>query len=101
MSSGVKMFSASGSLDYSSTDATWNQVDFFSVAAYGSTTKTYPVLSGRTVLTLQVQINAPPLTRKAISHTITVGRSGFSSVGNTGVSVSGGSEDAYILVLMK
>jgi hypothetical protein len=93
LSSGVKMFSAAGDLDYSSTDATWNQVDFFSVAANGSTTKTYPVLSGRTVLTLQVQINAPPLTRKATSHTI--------SASGTSVSVSGGSEAAYILVLMK
>ena len=93
MSSGVKMFSAAGDLDYSSTDATWNQVDFFAVSANGSVTNTYPILSGRSVLTLQVQINAPPLTRKATSHTI--------AVSGTSVSVSGGSEDAYILVLMK
>ena len=93
MSFGLEIFASNGVTTYDATDVTWNQVDFFSVSGGGSASNTYSVLSGRDVLVQQVQINSPPLTRKATAHTITVS--------GTSVSVSGGSEDAYILVLMK
>jgi len=90
---GLNTFKANGSLSYSTDDVTWNQVDFFMVSGGGSASYTYPILSGREVLTAQMLINAPPFTRRALAHTITVS--------GTTVSVSGGSEDAYILVLMR
>jgi len=93
MSYGLEIFASNGVSVYDSDDVTWNQVAFFSVNGGGSASNSYSVLSGRDVLVQQVQINAPPLTRKALSHTI--------SVSGTTVSVSGGSENAYILVLMK
>lgn len=93
MSYGLELNNALGHLVYASTDVTWNQVDFFYVAANGSETHTYPALAGRQVLTVQSFINPPPTDRKAIAHTVTVS-------GNT-VTASGGSEAAYILVLMR
>jgi hypothetical protein len=93
MAFGLELRDSSNTVTFSSSSVTWSQVAFFAVAANGSASNNYSVLSGRTVLALQVQINAPPLTRKAIAHTITVN--------GTNVSVSGGSEAAYILVLMK
>lgn len=93
MTYGFNLFNSSSALVYSTDDVTWNQVDFFSVAGSGSASNTYAVLSGKEVLTLQILINAPPTDRKALAHTITV-------TGTT-VSVSGGSEAAYILVLMR
>jgi len=93
MSYGFNVFKSSGGLTYSTDDVTWNQVDFFTVAGGGSASYTYPVLSGREVLTAQMFVNAPPTTRRALAHTITVA--------STTVSVSGGSETTYILVLMR
>lgn len=93
MSFGLELDNAAGNLVYSSTDVTWNQVDFFKVAGYGSESKTLPALAGRQVLTVQSFINPPPNDRKATAHTVTVS--------GTTVSVSGGSEAAYILVLMR
>jgi len=93
MTYGLNVFKSSSGLVYSTDDVTWNQVDFFTVAGGGSASYTYPVLSGREVLTAQMFINAPPITRRALAHTITVA--------GTTVSVSGGSESTYILVLMR
>lgn len=93
MSHGINLFAADGGVTYSTTDVTWNQVDFFQVAGGGSASNNYPSISGRAVLTAQFWINGPPANRKAIAHSI--------SVSGTNVSVSGGSEDAYIMVLMK
>jgi hypothetical protein len=93
MAFGINLFDADGDLSYSSTDTTWNQVDFFSVSGGGYAQNTYPVLNGRDVLVLQVQINAPSLTQKATAFTITVS--------GTTIIASGGSEDTYIMVLMK
>jgi hypothetical protein len=93
MSFGLEVMKATGALAFSSDDVTWNQVDFFYVAGSSNTTKDFPVLAGREVMTVQVMIDAPPLDRKAIAHTITVS--------GTSVNVQGGSEKAYILVLMR
>jgi len=93
MTYGLNVYQQSGALTYSTTDVTWNQVDFFFVAANGSASNSYPILSGREVLTLQVLIDAPPTDRKALAHTV--------SVSGTTVSVTGGNENAYILVLTR
>lgn len=93
MSYGLEVFHTNGALTFSSDDVTWNQVDFFFVPANGGTTAMYPIIEGRQVLTVQMFINPPPNDRKATAHTV--------SVSGTYVSATGGSEDAYILVLMR
>jgi hypothetical protein len=93
MSYGLNVFNTNGSLGYSTDDVTWNQVDIFYVPPNGSVTNDYPVLSGKEGRAIQVLINAPALDRKSIAHTLTVN--------GTTVTASGGSEAAYILVLMR
>lgn len=90
---GMNVFNSAGSLTYSTSDVTWNQVDFFFVSGGGSASNSYPVLSGKEVLTAQMFVNSPPSDRRALAHTITVS--------GTTVSVSGGSEAVYVLVLMR
>ena len=94
MAFGLELRDSSNTVTFSSASVTWNQVAFFSVAANGSASNTYSVLSGRTVLALQVQINAPATNEK--SHRLT-----RLQLAARAVSVTGGSEAAYILVLMK
>lgn len=92
-SHGMEIYQASGSLAYSTNDVTWNQVDFFFVPGGGDVWKNYPALNGREPLAVQVMIDPPPLNRRAIAHTITIS--------GTVVQVYGGSENTYILVLMR
>lgn len=89
----MNVFNSAGALTYSTSDVTWNQVDFFFVSGGGSASNSYPVLSGKEVLTAQMFVNSPPSDRRALAHTITVS--------GTTVSVSGGSEAVYVLVLMR
>ena len=93
MAYGLQLFNSSGVTTFSSTDITWNQVAAFQVAAGGSSSVSYPALSGRTVEVVQMFINPPPTNRKALAHTV--------SVSGTTVSVSGGNETVFILVLMQ
>jgi len=93
MSYGLNLYKADGSLGFSSDDVTWNQVDFFYVAASGSASNTYSVLSGRTVLLVQMMIDPPSTTAKSIAHTL--------SQAGTTINVSGGNQNTYVLVLMK
>lgn len=93
MTHGLEVRHTNGNLAFSTDDVTWNQADFFPVAGYGSESRDLPALAGRQVLTVQMFINPPPSDRKATAHAITVS--------GTTVSVSGGSEAAYILVLMR
>lgn len=93
MSHGIEIYNANGTLSYSTADVTWNQVDFFFVAGGGSASNTYSVLADREVMVLQIMVDPPPSDRRAIAHTITVS--------GTNVSVSGGSEAAFVLVLMR
>ena len=93
MAQGIQLFGADGALTYSSSDVTWNQVAFFRVSGGTSVTNSYPIIYGREVLTLQLLINAPPTDRRALAHNVTVS--------GQDVSVSGGSEDAYISVLFR
>lgn len=93
MTYGLEISDSNGDMTFSSSDVTWNQVAFFLVNGGSSASHSYPIIAGRTTLIMQVQIDAPPLSRKAIAFT--------TSVSGTTVSVSGGSENTYILVLMK
>lgn len=93
MSHGIEVYNASGSLIYSTADVTWNQVDFFLVPGGGSDTRTYPVLDGREVIVFQIMVNPPPSDRRAIAHLLTVS--------GTTVTVTGGSESSFVLVLMR
>ena len=96
---GLEVYNSTGGLVYSSADVTWNQVDYFSVNALTGTSysKTYSFLAnaGKEVKILQILVNAPPTDRRALAHTTS-----FNS--STGVvTISGGSESAFILVLMR
>ena len=93
MTFGLEILNAAGNTSYSSDDVTWNQVDFLYVPANGGVGSVYPVLEGRSVLTVQMFVNPPPNDRRAIAHTVTIN-------GN-GVYASGGTEAAYLLVLMR
>ena len=93
MSFGANFFNASGAGTYSSADVTWNQVDFLFVPGGGSVSAVYPVIAGREVLTSQMFIDAPPVDRRAVAHTV--------AVSGTTVSASGGSENTFLLVLMR
>lgn len=93
MTFGMAIYSAAGSLTYSSTDVTWNQVDMLYVPRGGDVWKDYPVLNGKEVLTAQMMIEPPPIDRKAIAHAITVS--------GTVVHIAGGSENTYVLILMR
>ena len=95
MSYGFRMWGADGSIQYDSASVTWNQVDFYSVSAGSSDTRTFSSLSGKEVKVGLFFIDPPLLTRKATSHTATL------SNNNSTISISGGSEAMYILVLMR
>ena len=95
MAYGFKMWGSSGNLEYDSDSVTWNQVDFYSVGAGSSDTRTFSSLAGKEVKVALFFIDPPLLTRKASSHIATV------SNNSRTISVSGGSEAMYILVLMR
>lgn len=93
MTFGLDIRNAAGGVTYASTDVTWNQVDMILVPGGGSASKSYAALTGRQVLCVQLMINPPPVNRRALAHNI--------SVSGINVSVSGGSEDSFVLVLMR
>ena len=106
MAHGLQIYNSTGSLTYSSTDVTWNQVDYFYVTALPapqSVTNVYPVIIGKEVKVLQLLIDAPPTNRKAVAHSIIYNNTATSSWGLVpgGVNIQGGSENALILVLMR
>jgi hypothetical protein len=90
---GLGVFKPSGALAFSSDDVTWNQVDMMYCPGGGSAQGNYSVLAGREVLAVQIMIDPPPLNRRAVAHSI--------SVSGTNVTVAGGSESAYIIILMR
>lgn len=93
MTMGMNIMDGVGKLVFSSDDITWNQVDFFLVGAGESVSKTYPIISGREVLVTKVLIDPPPLNRRAVAPT--------TSVSGVTVNVYGGTERAFIGVLMR
>lgn len=90
---GMAIARANRRVSYSSLDVTWNQVDFFEVAGGDSAYRVYDVLIDRETLGVQMLIDPPPLNRRAVAHNISI-------IGSQ-VFVSGGSERAFILVLMR
>lgn len=93
MSFGFQIFDSGGTLRFDSTDVTYNQVAFYSVSGGSSDSRSIPQIGGKTVAVGQVMIDPPLLDRKAVAHSI--------SVSGTTVSVSGGSESVYIIVLVR
>jgi len=93
MSHGLAVFKSNGALIFSSASVTWNQVDMLFVAGGGSVNNNYSILAGRETLAVQVLIDPPAITHASIAHTI--------SISGTNVSVSGGSVNAYIIILMR
>ena len=93
MAYGLNLFHSTGALTYSSSDVTWNQVAAFQANASQTYTNSYPVISGKTVQVVQMFINPPPTDRKAVAHTV--------SVSGANVTVSGGNETSFIIVLMR
>jgi len=89
----MQIFNELGGVSYSTDSVTWNQVDMVFVKGGGAFSKDYPILKGRETLVTQMMINPPPIDRKAIAHTI--------SVVGTLVTINGGSEDSYGLILMR
>lgn len=89
----MQIFNGSGKNVFNSDDITWNQVDMVYVPRGGSFAQTYAALSGREKLAVQMFIDPPPIDRQAIAHTITFN-------GNT-VVINGGSENAYVIILMR
>jgi hypothetical protein len=96
---GIAILNSAGRRVYDSNDVTWNQIDSFvksrpsALGGGRSLTRNYPQLEGREFLGVQVFIDPPPLDRKALAWNFT--RSG------TSITISGGSERALILVLMR
>lgn len=82
---------------YDSSSVTWNQVDMFLVPANSAVNRAYSYLANREVKVTQMFINPPPVTMKAIAHTVWIGYDAFGA----GVSVYGGNQDVYIMVLMQ
>lgn len=95
MAYGFRMWGADGNIEYDSDSVTWNQVAFYNVGANSSDTRTYTSLNGKSVKVGLFFIDPPLLTRKAVSHTASVTNNGQT------ISVSGGSESMYVLVLMR
>lgn len=92
---GVQIFDAAGQLTYDSTAITWNQVDYFTAAASATTTRSYPQLAGLEVKVVLFFQNPDLLDARATAHTASL------SNGNTDVSVSGGNQAMYCLVLAR
>ena len=93
MSHGLQILNGAGTVTFASTDVTWNQVDALYVPGGVTITKDYPSLLNREVLVTQMMINPPPIDRRAVAHTITVQ--------GTRVTIGGGTEDSYGLVMMR
>jgi hypothetical protein len=82
-------------IQFSSTDITWNQVDSFLLPAYNNRTKTYPFCVGREFLVNQTLIGTPDITQAYYASTVTTN----SSTGT--VTLTGSTVDAFITVLMR
>lgn len=95
MTFGLNLYNSTGSLSYTTDDVTWNQVDIFYIAAGGSLVNNYPVIVGKDAKAIQVLINAPSLNSRSVAKNISI------DTNNGNVYVSGGTEAAYIVVLMR
>ena len=90
---GFKVFDDTGFLRFDSTAVTWNQVAFYRVNAGVTDTQDFPQVAGKLLAIGQIMIDPPIFTAKAIDKNV--------SVSGTQVTVTGGTVDVYILVLVK
>lgn len=90
---GFQVFDANGVKRFDSLDVTWNQVAFFRVEAGQLTTFNIPNIAGNAVAVGQIMVNPQVFTQKSIAAQV--------SVFATEITVSGHSEDIYVLVLVK
>jgi len=81
-------------LQFSSTDITWNQVDSFYKLANTNVGNNYPSCAGKEMLVTQILIGTPDFNKPYYANTITTNSSG--SIYLTGANV-----DTYITVLMR
>ena len=94
MSFGLNVYQETGSLTYSSTDVTWNQVGFFLLEPNSSGSQDFgDIISGREVLVTQMFVNPPPSNERAYAFNI--------SVSGTTFYWSGGNQYVYAVVLMR
>jgi|TARA_B110000902_G_scaffold29361_1_gene31682 hypothetical protein len=89
------MWGSNGVIQYDSNSATWNQVDFYQVNANSSNTRTFNGLLNKEIKVALLFIDPPLITRKAISHSVTLSNSSRT------ITVGGGTENMYVLVLMR
>jgi len=92
MAYGLQINKATGGSIYNSDSVTWNQVAFFSHS--GNASYSYPILTGKESLIVQMFINPPPVDRRMLAYNISVNSSGT-------IQISDGNETVYILVLMR
>lgn len=90
---GFQVFDANGVKRFDSLDVTWNQVGFFRVNAGVDSSFNIPNIAGKAVAVGQIMVNPSLFTRKTIAAEVTV----FA----TEITVSGHTEDIYVLVLVK
>ena len=83
-----------GTLQFSTTDVTWNQVDAFYKLANTNVSNTYPSCVGREMLVTQILVGTPDFNKSYYTNTIYTNSSG--SIYLTGATV-----DTYIMVLMR
>jgi hypothetical protein len=89
-----KGFDPSSSLQFSTTDVTWNQVDTFFKPANTIVSKTYDSCANREMLVTQVLIGTPDINATYYANSISTNSSG-------GVYIDGGTVDALITVMMR
>lgn len=95
MAYGISIYKADGSLAFSSADVTWMQIDQFTVAADGTASNDYPVMSGMTVITQVQMVNDPPDDQEAYAPEVVVTGTTVDVAPFSGLT----SEEAIILVL--
>jgi len=83
-----------GTLQFSSTDVTWNQVDAFYKLANTNVSNTYASCVGREMLVTQILVGTPDFTRTFYANTIYTNASGS-------IYITGANVDTYIMVLMR
>lgn len=91
----VGVTAGTSQLQFSSTDFTWNQVDFFYLAGGSSFSKNYISCVGRTIVVSQYVLGTPDIN---ISYTVGAYTTN-SSTGN--VSIAAGTVASYVIILMK
>ena len=88
-------FGPDTTLQFSTTDVTWNQVDNFYKSANTTISNTYPSCAGREMLVTQILVGTPDINKPYYSNTIST------NSGNGSVYITGANVDTYIMVMMR